>query len=1227
MVEITGRRIVVGAGGILTILWLFTIIPSGPVYGVKIDQEPFFASCGLTDCFDMRNISHNYTDEICFSRSRVKLELPSIAKFESARYWGNKTEIVNTYGWVEHSYTCQYDFNYTQNPNYAWCYYTTPENGTTKTVIVFKHNWTRGNIPTKTIWWNEWGANGSVGMTVKGWKEIPLEICLQPNRNYTIKTDFRVPLGSYDKYNVSIRLPDSWGGNIFLLDPWWDVSYDYRRQIHNMSLVPQPINASNYDNVSDIDANDINETIYAMNCSFDNLTIYYNCDTDIKGIANGTNSECFWFQTSPTNGSGGSRPDELIRYFPLDNNFTNGATDYANGSNGTIHETTRNVTGKIYKAHDFDGTDDYVDISGVEEYVTTLGKNWSVSLWVKFDVLSTRKNVFMATTAVDDKIFIAYGSGEAGCGGDFTVQSYDGATVRSTGKDVFTDTINWNHAVATQGADRGLKFYLNGVLQGGSCYAGGGGAKGARLGTDTDGFFDFDGLIDETLIFNKTLSPAEVTALYELGAYLGSEESIGFSISWGDWTGKNTTTFYNYTTVTWTTSKVTTNCTLYANISGVLRFFHNTSSGTSYSKNLTNIGEGNYTMNVTCKASDDAKRSSSNAWWDVSNYTGSIFWDDWTGLNSTTVTASLTPTWRTDIVTNCTLYFNGTVYPIIIPETNQSTPDDVRCSGSWDSSNPCSNTYDNDYGTYGIPNGFPKRVFVLFNYTIPDGVNNVTWNFKNATLKTQNVTLPSACFQDSVVRINTSLYWAYLPLPTINVTCWNGSHWDSILNRSCNNCFKFYEESILWNISSTLNFSQTIYGLITGNYSTINVTCGDDPYKIQSTNAWAYTISPLSFTWADKNTTFTGNETDITVESTVLLDWCLLNFNGTEYFMPTGVILVNYSADSYGCTVPPWAYGSGYDHYDEWNSTYPCSNASNGDWDSDARPVAYYQEWALVGWTGNYTIPYGVSKTSSFLELRHGGFSDTDTYNYTIPQECLDDGDDTLKVAVLIAAYGTSDPVDPASVITHTWLACKDDDAANWITGGVLGLLVYGGLYETQMWWQYPSNNTFQYNLTYPFNGNFTSIYVNCSYQGERIFNTSIVWLNVSRYNDEHDIDVSVTQNITQIVFDITSYTMDNVTPENQSVTQGIFNITANGTAGFGKVWVRLNDTADDCLIIYIDNSSSLMTTTREEITTNWVGVPFQIWSGQSWYLWLSIYLNYCPSYGNLDFYLDFKGA
>lgn len=47
----------------------------------------------------------------------------------------------------ETSYTCTGTFNFTTNPNHFWCY----QNGT----LNIEHDFTKGNVTTKTAWWND----------------------------------------------------------------------------------------------------------------------------------------------------------------------------------------------------------------------------------------------------------------------------------------------------------------------------------------------------------------------------------------------------------------------------------------------------------------------------------------------------------------------------------------------------------------------------------------------------------------------------------------------------------------------------------------------------------------------------------------------------------------------------------------------------------------------------------------------------------------------------------------------------------------------------------------------------------------------------------------------------------------------------------------------------------------------------------------------------------------
>jgi hypothetical protein len=56
---------------------------------------------------------------------------------------------------VVKSYVCDYLFNYTLSPKYAWCYKQYGTNSSSYKETIFSHSFESGNLPTKTIYWDE----------------------------------------------------------------------------------------------------------------------------------------------------------------------------------------------------------------------------------------------------------------------------------------------------------------------------------------------------------------------------------------------------------------------------------------------------------------------------------------------------------------------------------------------------------------------------------------------------------------------------------------------------------------------------------------------------------------------------------------------------------------------------------------------------------------------------------------------------------------------------------------------------------------------------------------------------------------------------------------------------------------------------------------------------------------------------------------------------------------
>lgn len=85
--------------------------------------------------------------------------------------------------------------------------------------------------------------------------------------------------------------------------------------------------------------------------------------------------------------------------------------------------------------------------------------------------------------------------------------------------------------------------------------------------------------------------------------------------TWG-WADQNMTTTTNTTTVIVTSSELV-NCTLHINVSGIATSYPNATLGTTISWNLTNMQNGNYTMNITCDDYLGNEANSTDSWWNV----------------------------------------------------------------------------------------------------------------------------------------------------------------------------------------------------------------------------------------------------------------------------------------------------------------------------------------------------------------------------------------------------------------------------------------------------------------------------------------------------------------------------------------------------------------------------------------------------------------------------------
>ena len=258
-----------------------------------------------------------------------------------------------------------------------------------------------------------------------------------------------------------------------------------------------------------------------------------------------------------------SLSDGLVGYWKMDESSwtndcsTTSVTDSSgNGNNGKSCPNaggTQPTNGKYGNGGSFDGTDDYVGISN-----TVNVPRVTISVWVYMTSYPSSKKLVtgfmdgLANGVYDKDIYIT-------ASGYPFFYVYDGGG-RTTSSGTSPLALNqWNHLVGTADGTNAYMF-VNGVLVGsvaaGSTYSGYTVPNFFISGNIPNQSWDyFSGSIDEVRLYNRALSPAEVSALYNFApgpkVYLKMDEGTGTSAN--DSSGNSNNGTVN--SGTWTTGK------------------------------------------------------------------------------------------------------------------------------------------------------------------------------------------------------------------------------------------------------------------------------------------------------------------------------------------------------------------------------------------------------------------------------------------------------------------------------------------------------------------------------------------------------------------------------------------------------------------------------------------------------------------------------------------------
>lgn len=216
------------------------------------------------------------------------------------------------------------------------------------------------------------------------------------------------------------------------------------------------------------------------------------------------------------NNVSGSLTQGLVGYWPFCGNAND---DSGHGNNGTVNGATLTTDrfGNSNSAYSFDGVDDKIHIGQLN-----LTSNYSISFWSNLNNSQFQYPIGFGvnqTNSVD--IFKGYGIGYSStlpqCSGLTNSKYFVFDAVSTCNNFIECNNIinpsQWSHVVMSKNGNL-VSIYINGTLENSGTNLNLQGIIDLYFGVRTDLFAYFNGILDDIGIWNRALTPSEITQLY-----------------------------------------------------------------------------------------------------------------------------------------------------------------------------------------------------------------------------------------------------------------------------------------------------------------------------------------------------------------------------------------------------------------------------------------------------------------------------------------------------------------------------------------------------------------------------------------------------------------------------------------------------------------------------------------------------------------------------------------
>ncbi|MBA7694278.1 hypothetical protein ES703_102885 [subsurface metagenome] len=212
--------------------------------------------------------------------------------------------------------------------------------------------------------------------------------------------------------------------------------------------------------------------------------------------------------------------DGLVGWWRLEANMSD---ESGNNNHGTCTNCPAHTTaGKFGKAFVFDGVDDGINAGNNSNLNFDNNTDFTISTWIKTTSKTGGERIICKRGVLSTYDFLMHDAGNGQI--QFYMQGTEGIVAYATIINTDVADGNWHHVVAVVNwADGKVYAYLDGqtslggiIIQNGNIQT----SSNITIGKFSDAAYkEFNGTIDEVLIFNRTLSATEIQALYNSSQY------------------------------------------------------------------------------------------------------------------------------------------------------------------------------------------------------------------------------------------------------------------------------------------------------------------------------------------------------------------------------------------------------------------------------------------------------------------------------------------------------------------------------------------------------------------------------------------------------------------------------------------------------------------------------------------------------------------------------------